>query len=219
MDDAVLFDMDGVIVNSEDYWHAFERERLFPETVASGDPTPDEVTGMHYREIYDVLAEAYEMAVDADEFVRRYDEAAAEIYGERVSLMAGFAALLADLRDDGRAVGIVSSSPQDWIGIVRDRFDLGPFDLVCSAEDVDAPGKPEPHIYEHAARELGLDPADCTVVEDSAHGVAAATRAGAFTVAYRRQHNAEADLSAADAEVGGPEELRAVLFGEGGDGD
>lgn len=219
MDDAVLFDMDGVLVDSEDYWFAFERERLFPATVAAGDPTPAEVTGMNYREMYDALADRYEMAVDRERFVRYYDEAAAEVYGERVSLMDGVPALLASLRADGRAVGIVSSSPRDWIRIVRERFDLAPLDLVCSAEDVDAPGKPEPHVYEHAAAELGLDPADCTVVEDSEHGVAAATRSGAFTIAYRREHNADADLSAADAEVDGPAALRAALFGDGDDGD
>ncbi|ADQ65913.1 haloacid dehalogenase [Halogeometricum borinquense DSM 11551] len=211
-DEAVLFDMDGVLVDSETYWHQFEDDWVFAAAIESGDPSHEEVTGMNYREIYDYLSETYGTTVTKAEFVAAYDDRAQSLYGEQVRLMDGANALFDDIRDDGRQLGIVSSAPQDWIGIVRDRFGLDPLDLVLSADDIDKPGKPEPHIYEHAAEAVGLDPQSCVVVEDSVHGVEAAVRAGAFTVAYRSTHNAELDLSRAAVVVDGPAELREVLF-------
>ncbi|QIB76587.1 HAD family phosphatase [Halogeometricum borinquense] len=211
-DEAVLFDMDGVLVDSETYWHQFEDDWVFAAAIESGDPSHEEVTGMNYREIYDYLSETYGTTVTKTEFVAAYDDRAQSLYGEQVRLMDGANALFDDIRDDGRQLGIVSSAPQDWIGIVRDRFGLDPLDLVLSADDIDKPGKPEPHIYEHAAEAVGLDPKSCVVVEDSVHGVEAAVRAGAFTVAYRSTHNAELDLSRAAVVVDGPTELREVLF-------
>jgi HAD superfamily hydrolase (TIGR01509 family) len=208
--DAVLFDMDGVLVDSERFWHAFEDEWVFAEATG-GTPDRDEVTGRNYREIHDYLTEEYGTTVSKEEFVARYDEHAMEVvYRDGVELMDGAEDLFADLRANV-SVAIVSSAPQSWIGVVRDRFDLGPLDLVLSADDIDEPGKPEPHIYEHAARELGLAPGDCVVVEDSYNGVLAASRAGTYCIGYRTSENRDVDLSAADEVVEGPEDLRAAL--------
>lgn len=207
---ALLFDMDGVLVNSEDYWHEFEDD-LLGDVVAGDPPDLDEITGMPYREIYDYLAETSGVRIAKDEFVARYDEAAKTVYGERVSLLPGFRDLQADLLGRGVDVGLVSSSPHAWIDIVLERFTLS-FNGVWSADDVDAPGKPEPHVYRHAAAELGVAPADCVVVEDSTNGALAGHRAGMTVVGYRTTHNRDSDLSAADVVVDGPEELREELL-------
>ncbi|SFR31885.1 HAD family hydrolase [Halogeometricum limi] len=211
-DDAVLFDMDGVLVDSETYWHRFENDWVYADAISQGSPDHEEITGMNYREIYDYLSAEYGTTLSKEEFVGAYDDHAESVYGENVVLMNGANELFDDIRDAGRKLAIVSSAPQAWIAIVRDRFGLDPLDLVLSADDIDDPGKPEPHIYEHAAAELGLEPEDCVVVEDSVHGIAAAAASGAFTVAYRSTHNAELDLSAADVVVDGPDELRDVLL-------
>jgi HAD superfamily hydrolase (TIGR01509 family) len=208
----VLFDMDGVLVDSETYWDRFESEWVFEAAVAAGSPAHAEVTGMAFREIYDYLDREYGTTVTKPAFVAKYEARAESLYGDEVELTPGTRALFDELREEGREIGIVSSSPRAWIDIVRDRFDLGPLDLVVSAEDIDGPGKPEPDIYEHAAAELGHDPEDCVVVEDSPNGIAAAVRAGAFTVAYRSTHNAELDLSRADTVVDSPDALRSLLL-------
>jgi HAD superfamily hydrolase (TIGR01509 family) len=209
--DAVCFDMDGVLVDSESHWEPAERERIYPEAVPGVDVNPGATTGMNYREIYDYLAERHAVAVSREEFLELYDEAAADIYGERVELMDGLPDLLASLRAGGVALALVSSSPHDWIDLVLERFDLDGFDAVVSAEDVDAPGKPEPFVYEYAASRLGVDPADAVAVEDSRHGVAAASAAGMTAVGYRSASDRRVDLSAADAVVDGPTELRELL--------
>lgn len=206
---AVLFDMDGVIVNSEDFWVELEEETIFPEVVAE-EVTADEITGMNYREIYDYLDAEYETTATKEEFIAIYDEAATKLYGEHVLLMDNFHDLLSDLRAQGTEIALVSSSPHHWIEIVLDRFDLD-FAEVVSAEDIDAPGKPEPAIYEHAAGLLGKHADECAAVEDSEHGIESAARAGAYCIGYPNGAK-ELDLSAADVVVSSPAELREELL-------
>ena len=209
---AVLFDMDGVIVDSEVYWKEFEDERILPRVLGeSGErPAEGETTGMNFREIYVHLDANYDVQVEKEAFVSLYDRTAREIYTEHASLMPGFRELCADLNEAGVIVAIVSSSPHEWISIVRERFDLD-FDTVVSAEDVDSPGKPEPDVYEYAADLLGIGPRDCIVVEDSKHGTRAAAQAGTKVIGYRGEANADLSLPAAVTVVSGPEELRAEL--------
>jgi HAD superfamily hydrolase (TIGR01509 family) len=202
--------MDGVLVDSERFWHAFEDDWVFAEAT-EGSPAREEITGRNYREIYDYLTETYGTTVSKAEFVARYDEHAMDVvYSDGVSLMHGAEELFDDLRSEAK-VAIVSSAPQAWISVVRERFALDPLDLVLSADDIDNPGKPEPYIYEHAAAELGLSPRDCVVVEDSYNGVLAASRADTYCIAYRTAENRDVDHSDADEVVEGPEELRAAL--------
>jgi HAD superfamily hydrolase (TIGR01509 family) len=206
---AVLFDMDGVLVDSEDYWVTFQREEILPATVPDEDVDLAETSGMNFREIYDYLDEAYGAAISREEFVQRFNEAAEEIYTERAELLDGLHDLLAELDARGVPTALVSSSPHDWIGMVLERFDLeGAFDRVISADDIDAASKPAPDVFEYAADELGVPPAECVVVEDSENGIEAAARAGAIVVAYRIDAHDDIDRSSADEIVSAPRELR-----------
>lgn len=206
---AVLFDMDGVLVDSEDYWVAFEREELFPDAVPDDDVDLAETSGMNYREIYDSLEAEYGTAISRGEWIDRFDEAAEEIYTERVTLLEGTRDLLARLDDEGVPVAVVSSSPHDWIGSVLERFDLeDAFDHVISADDVDAASKPAPDVFEYAAAAVGVPAEECVVVEDSENGIEAASRADTTVVAYRIDAHGDIDRSPADVVVDSPAELR-----------
>ena len=208
--EAVLFDMDGVVVDSESYWVARE-EDFFEEVVPDADV--EEITGMNYREVYEYVEEHYGVSVEREAFLGWYEDTAEEVYGERASLMDGFPDLAGDLRAAGAHVALVTSSPQDWYEIVLERFDLeGAFDATVSAEEVER-GKPAPDVYEHAAGTLGVDPADCVAVEDSANGAKAAVDAGMACIGYRPDGS---DLPEADRVVHGPDELREALFSVGG---
>jgi HAD superfamily hydrolase (TIGR01509 family) len=207
----VAFDMDGVLVDSERFWLAREREDIFPATVAS-DVAPEDVTGMHVEDLYDHLDAEYGTTVGKAAFVERYDRAAAEVYGERVTLLDGFERLVGLLRDRGVAVALVSSSPERWIDRVLDRYLLHEvFDAVVSADHVER-GKPAPDVYLHAASLLDTDPADALAIEDSANGLRAAASAGYATVGYLNGTNERGALADADSVAEGPDALsRAVL--------
>lgn len=210
---AVLFDMDGVLVNSEDYWTEFQAEDILPAAVPDADVSVAEVTGMNYRETYDYLEEQYGTAISRAEFEERFEETAREIYREHVEVLDGLHDLLAELGERGIDRALVSSSPHEWIDIVLERFDLeGSFDRVISADDVDAAGKPEPDVFEYAASEVGVPAEECVVVEDSENGVEAGARAGALVVAYRIDAHGDLDLSPADEIVDSPAELRTTVL-------
>lgn len=208
---VVLFDMDGVIVDSEDYWVEREREELLPAVVEEDIPV-SEITGMNYEEIYEYLSSNYTTRVEHEEFVSRFEEIAYGIYTDHADLMPGFRELLADLDERGVRTAIVSSSPPDWIETVTKRFELDGFDAIVSADHIDGPGKPEPAIYEYAAAQLGVSPEECVVIEDSEHGVESAAAAGAYTIAYETPTNAEHDHSAGNEIVSSPEKLRERLL-------
>lgn len=209
---AVLFDMDGVLVDSEDYWVTFESETLFPDAVPDHDVDLNETSGMNFREIYDYLDAEYDTAISRAEWIERFDEMAREVYTDRVSLLPGLDALLTDLRERGVTVAVVSSSPRTWIDLVLDRFDLtDAFDAVVSAEDIEGASKPAPDVYEHAAWTVGEEPDACVAVEDSENGVTAADRANMTVVAYRIAAHGDIAYSGADVIVDDPASLRRAI--------
>lgn len=214
--EAVLFDMDGVLVDSEPHWQQFWRETVFADA-ERGTPTLSEVTGRNYRESLREIDAEYGLREDLGRYERRFEAAAEGIYGAEVAPMPGVGSLFEDLRDRGR-VGVVSSAPREWIETVVDRFDLDPLGTVVSAEDIDGPGKPDPTIYRVAADRLGVTPEDCVVVEDSVNGVEAAADAGATVFRFQLEAegteppSAGADAVVADSAALGAE-LRSLLGG------
>jgi len=210
---AVLFDMDGVMVDSERYWHDEQAEHIFPQTLDGEQPDLTETTGMYYKEIYDYLDEEYETKISKEEFVGLFDEVAMDIYHNRVELLDGFHELRAELASRDIPVTVVTSSPASWHEIVLDRFDID-VDEIITAENLDAAGKPAPDIYQKAAEIVGHSPENCLVIEDSKNGIESAERAGAVVVAYRDEHNAETDLSEADIVTEDPEALREVILSQ-----
>ncbi|SEH17361.1 haloacid dehalogenase superfamily, subfamily IA, variant 3 with third motif having DD or ED/haloacid dehalogenase superfamily, subfamily IA, variant 1 with third motif having Dx(3-4)D or Dx(3-4)E [Natronorubrum sediminis] len=212
---AVLFDMDGVLVDSETYWSTFEHEELFPDALPHEDIDRAGTSGMNFRDIYDYLEGEYGTEISRSEWIDRFDAAAETIYTERVSLLDGLHDLLEELDERGVHTALVSSSPHHWIEQVLERFDLeGSFDRVVSADDIDAPSKPNPGVFEHAAAELDISPATSLVVEDSENGIEAASRAGTTVVAYRIEAHGDLDYSSADHVVETPAEVRETVLEE-----
>jgi HAD superfamily hydrolase (TIGR01509 family) len=211
---AICFHMDGVLVQSEDHWVSIQRDHILP-TVAPDDEIPlSAIPGRDYTEVYPDLDEQYELAVSRGEYERLFEEAGREIYQDHATMLAGVDDLLAGLRDAGTALALTTSAPWDWIDVIEERFGLlHHFDAAVSAQDIDAPGKPEPHIYEHGASELGVDPTECWAVEDSHAGAQAAVAAGMTTVGFQGD-GAETELPMVHHLASDADELRAVLLGE-----
>jgi HAD superfamily hydrolase (TIGR01509 family) len=211
--DGVCFDMDGVLVQSEEYWVEEQRTHILPTTAPNDDIPVSAITGRNYREVYPDLVADYDVEIGRAAFEALFEAAGERIYGEQARLLAGAHDLLSALRENGVALALTTSSPHEWIDLVDDRFGLlDHFTTVVSAADLDGPGKPAPDIYQRGAAELGVSTDACAAVEDSASGVAAATGAGLYTIGFRGDGD-EADLAAAHEVVSGVDELRAALLG------
>ncbi|WP_436901061.1 HAD family hydrolase [Halovenus halobia] len=211
--EAVLFDMDGVTVETATVWRDLEQNEILPAAVA-GEPPIEKVRGLSVTDAYDRLStlDGTEVTVSAEEFDALYDDNAAAVYRERATLMDGCVELLEDLQAEKYATGLVSASRREWVEMVLDRFDLdGLYDVVVSSSDFEGPSKPDPTTYRVAAEKLGVEPEECMVIEDSPHGIDAAAEAGMYCIALRGAGNADSDLSRANRIVMSTSELRAVL--------
>ncbi len=200
--DAVIFDMDGVIVDSEIHWKTTEGyflQSLIP-TWSVNDQ--DRIIGLGVHDLYTMLATSYHMQKTKEQFLAIYQEMANEIYGQKVSLMEGFAELLTALNNNNIPVALASSSPESWINIMLERFNLREsFKVVVSADELAGEGKPSPAIYLLTAKRLGVMPDRCIAIEDSKNGVLSAINAEMFCIGFRNGFNDEQDLSRADVVI------------------
>lgn len=202
---GLLFDNDGVLVDStaavEASWRAFAGWYDLPV---------DDLLGrVHGRRSRDVIAHyADRLPVSADEAFQRYIEACVRDFAQ-VELLPGTAETIAGL--PGERWAVVTSGTRV---VTRARWaaaGLADPPVLITADDVSA-GKPEPDPYRTAAERLGLDPAECLVIEDSPAGLAAARAAGCTTLALLTTHN-RADLEA-DLVAGDLRAVRIVWDGE-----
>jgi len=149
---AVIFDMDGVIVDSEAQWKSLEAA-YFRELAPSWTKEHDErAVGLGVADLHRFLVSEFEVAITKNEFLDHCDITAKKIYEQRVECAAGFLDLARELKHCGIKTAIASSSPGHWIKMVVDRFSLSPLlDTIVSADDVGGRTKPQPDIYLEAA--------------------------------------------------------------------
>ena len=200
---AVIFDMDGVIVDSETRWK--EQEANFFKSCVPGwrEDHHERIVGMGVEDVYHHLAKEHGLALGKTEFLDRCDVVARKVYLECADCAEGFLELARDLKHRGVRTALGSSSPERWVRLVVDRFALSPLlDVIVSADDVGGRTKPLPDIYLEAAARLDVPTVECLAIEDSAVGMLAAKRAGMKVAGYRNGTNDAQDLSIADFELG-----------------
>jgi HAD superfamily hydrolase (TIGR01509 family) len=205
---AFIFDMDGVIVDSELHWKSVEGYYLRQLVPGWTEADQARAIGLSLDNLFAMLRDDYGYSGSEEEFLETYHANARRIYTEQVSLLPGFEGLLEMLHANGVKLALASSSPRAWIDWMLDRFDLRPsFDMTVSAEEVGGEGKPSPAIYLYTAQRLGVDPARCVVAEDSRNGVLAARAAGMYCIGLRNGFNDDQDLSEANIIVNGLGEI------------
>ena len=128
-------------------------------------------------------------------------------HGDDIGPVAGAVELIRSLHGAGVPLGLATSSNRKVIAIVIERFGLADcFQSVISGNELPA-SKPDPDIYLRTAKNLGLAPADCVVLEDTYNGVLAAKRAGMRCIGYRNPNSGQQDLRQADKIVDSLREL------------
>ncbi len=213
MADTVIFDMDGVIVDSELYWGKPDFEFIRSLIPNWDEQKQMKRKGVSIYDVYESLKSDFTVGIKKSEFLNTYHRLAEDIYGKKSSLLPGFLEFIKDLKSRGFKTAIVSSSPMSWIDIVIKRFGIANlFDMIISVEGFEGKGKPAPDIYLHAAEELGEKPGDCVVIEDSENGVASAKASGMKCIGIRGGSGLDNDISKADMVVNGFPELSPDLI-------
>lgn len=213
MIDAVIFDLDGVIVDTEQVWDDV-REQLVRERGGRwSDTAQAAMMGMSSPEwsryLHEELGLAESPAELNDEVVRRM----LGRYREELPLIDGAVSAVERLATEFR-LAVASSSNRPLIEVVLEEAGIAArFETTVSSEEV-AQGKPAPDVYLEAARRLGVDSTRCAAIEDSSNGLRAAHAAGMRVVAFpNRQYPPAADaLALADAVLEDLLELTAALI-------
>jgi HAD superfamily hydrolase (TIGR01509 family) len=200
--EAVLFDMDGVIIDSEPLWSEAEKQLLARRKLGYSPELKEVLMGRGSRESVGHLIEFYNLSESVDDVIAERNQLIAKLFREFLQPIPPALDLIRSLRDAGIKTALASSSPKHLIELVMDKLRIAHlFDLILSGEQV-VRGKPAPDIYLRAARELGVVPNHCVVVEDAPSGVAAAKSAGMRCLAISTSVG-ESALAAADWVVGG----------------
>jgi len=210
---AVVFDLDGVIVDSEQVWDEV-REAYVRETGGTyTDRSARDMMGMSSPEWSRYMAEALRVPGTPEEINAAIVERMLARYGEAPPLLPG--AVEAVQRIGAWVpLAIASSSNRELIdAVLRVSGLASDFGVTVSSEEVPR-GKPAPDVYLEAARRLGVDPARCGAVEDSHNGIRSAKAAGMRVVAVPNPHYPPDDeaLGLADVVVASIEELQVDHF-------
>jgi HAD superfamily hydrolase (TIGR01509 family) len=209
--DAVIFDMDGVLVDSEPL-HGEVAQTILAEcglTAASAGA----YVGMTNREAFTLICREFALPYDPVELDARYTARVVPLLRAHATPLPGVPEVLGALKARGLRLAVASSSSLEVIEATLDALAVrGLFDAIVSAADLPR-GKPAPDVFLEAARRLGVSPEACVVIEDSERGVQAARAAGMRCVAVPCGLTRHHDFATATLVLGGlPELLGSQLF-------
>ena len=211
---AVIFDMDGVIVDSEP-----RHERAFLEIVSkigyadSHGLNFSDFIGRSDQELWKAFIERHQPRETLEELLSLKRQRVLEILGRDQPLFEGLPELVQKL-SSRYSLALASGSERAFVNAVLEIKGLRQFfHATVSASDIER-GKPFPDIFLRAAELLGVDPACCWVIEDSKPGITAGSAAGMRVIAITNTHPA-GELGGAHYVVGTYEEIEEILLGTG----
>ena len=206
---AVVFDLDGVLVDSEQVWDDARRELVAER---GGDWTADAtraMRGMSSLEWSQYMHDELHVDLEPSEISTVVVEKLEQLYRRELPLLPGARETVHALGERW-PLGLASSSNREIIDLVLELAGLADaFAVTVSSEEV-ARGKPAPDVYLEAARRLDVEAAECAAVEDSTNGLRSASAAGMYVIALPNPHFRPADdaLQLASVVIDSLDELR-----------
>lgn len=176
--DAIIFDMDGLLVDSETVWFIAEKDMIESRGHAYTDEVREQIIGMRVDEFLSKLHSIYQLEDSVIALYHELNERMLALIPKFVKPQPGAVELVDYVAAHNIPHAIASSSPMSIIDAIIESQGWGDiFTVRCSADDEKA-GKPAPDVYLAAARRLGVEPSRCLALEDSPNGSRAAVAAG-----------------------------------------
>lgn len=204
---AVIFDMDGVMIDSEPIWEKTERILLGRRGMDYNPTYRDKIVGLNQNDSGELLKETFGLPETVREIINERIEILLGLYEKELVIVPGLLPLLKKLKEKGYLLAVASSSPYRVIKFVLDKFSLHYFFRVVVSGDFVELGKPNPDIYLHTAKELGATPAECIVIEDSINGLKSAKAAGMLCIAVPDKRLNQKEFRIADLVMERLEEI------------
>jgi len=202
MVEAVIFDMNGVIINDErihqESWRQYSDKHGFH---LSEDEFTHNVFGRTEKDTFEYLYGRPITPQELDAFSNERVDTAIAIYEPQIELAEGLGRLLIELSDLSVPLAIATSSRRRYFDFVMSALKIGKyFKAVVTAEDI-TKGKPDPEMYLMAAAALGVRPQSCEAIEDALSGIRSAQAAGMHVTAIASTHKPE-ELEIANRIIG-----------------
>lgn len=197
-DRAVIFDMDGVLVDTEPLHLQALNQVLASLGHQATAAENEQFWGITSEECWRVIMQRYRLRGGLHDYLSQYGDSVLRVLEQPITPTRGVPELLARLRLQGARLGARLGFQEILVNATLSALHLRTvFDVVVTGDEV-AHGKPSPDLLQLAARRLGVSPTKCVVIEDSPNGVLAAKRAGLTAVALRTPTASNVRLDGAD---------------------
>lgn len=207
---AVVFDLDGLMLNTEDIFELAGVELLRRRGLQMTDEIRRGMMGRRAHEAFEVLKQKTGIHDDLMTLMLETKEIFGQLSENRLAMMPGLATLLELIERRQLPKAVATSSPRPYMEYHLEKFNLLPrFQVTLTAEDV-IHGKPHPEIYLTAASRLNVLPEQMLVLEDSETGSLAAASAGAFVVSVPSRHTDYGDFSRSNLVIPSLEDCRLL---------
>jgi HAD superfamily hydrolase (TIGR01509 family) len=184
--EAVIFDLDGLLVDSEAVWDEVRKEFTEEKGGHWRDEAQQDMMGMSSVEWSRYVRDRLGVDMDPEEISREVADRVADTYREKLPLLPGAVEAVKSLAAEW-PLGLASSSNRHVIDLVLELAKIADdFQATVSSEEVGA-GKPAPDVYLETAKRLDVDPAACVAIEDSTNGIRSADAAGTAVIAVPNQ--------------------------------
>ncbi len=214
---GILFDMDGVLVDSEPLFH--KAVNMMVERCGAAPITEEEnnryLLGTTVEETWVRVKELRDVPQTPAELLAGYNEVVKEVLRSDLTARPGVRELIAEANRRGLPIAVASSSLREWVNLKLSVIGLtDAFPVKLGGDDIEN-GKPAPDIYIKAAQLIGLEASECIAIEDSPIGLAAASSSGAYTICTLTDSTRHLDLSDADVIIENLEEFDYSLLADG----
>lgn len=199
--EAVIFDMDGVLADSEPLYHLSLDQVLNAHGHTLTEEDNRIILGTTVEFTWKTLKERFKLDGDLQDWIGVYDEVLLKNLKANIEPSPGLYDLLDSLQARGLPFGLASSSQGNWVDVILTILGVKKRFRVVMSGDMVTNGKPAPEIYLTAACKLGVEPSKCLVFEDSPHGIQAGKAAGMTVVAVLTDMTRGMDLSHADHHI------------------